>query len=243
MMTSTTRQGGNSPQLRSLDELIAVIERGEVIVFEAYQEIYDRNLYLSTHETWKEFLQSRGKTLSWWKQTKASAKAILRCRTEHGVELGNDAAARDVRKILHNAVSEDILPRVLAKAQALAKLEHSPVMGRHIKAVVRTFCLVLDTGGYVWIEGHEEMVAFNAACVWDAIESLKRQRQYARNGAQRNGWSAPIRVTRNQGGFPVDELPFAQICSEHPPGTTIEIKWRVVEPPTLSDETTPQEPR
>lgn len=209
---------------KTLQELEQDAAYGFRLAHTALQEIRDRKLYKTVEITWEQYLRSRwNKSASWFRQVAASAKAADRVEQSFGVQLANEAAAREMRKLAYRQVTLDILPRVLAKATKLANGE--PVAGKHIKAVVSTFCEVLDTGGYVWVG--DEMRAFDAAIVGEVEEAAKRQLQYIADSNHRNGWSNPIRLMVGDEKQRVTIRALLQ--SPQPPvGAEIEIKWRFV---------------
>jgi hypothetical protein len=214
---------------RSYQELIAVMNQAEIVLYGAYVEMHDSQRYLEHFATWEDFLDSQGKSFSWWKQIRASHKMIRQAQNL-GYEIGNEAAARKLRTVAHRAVNEKILPRVLMKAQKLAEIEESDLLGRHINAVVATWCVVLDSGGYAWVNEQDEMMAFDAACLETSTEMIHKRNQHARDGAKASGWSKPFYTPPHSG--------LAVILRQHVPlplssdmdedNFQIEIKWRTV---------------
>ena len=218
-----TGEGGKT--LAQLEqELAGAFEQ----IAEGFHQIELQKKYQPQYPSFAVYLFKRwGRSLSWYKQTRASATAAKKILEEYGITLGNEAAGRDVRKLLHRQVDSEITPRVLRKAQMLAG-EGEPILGKHIKSIIAVTCEVLDTGGYVWVE--ESQVAYNSAMVGEVAEAVKRQKTYAAEGAKGNGWSKPtLLLISTFGAVPQGPPHLIEWYDSLPPGTEVEVKWRIVD--------------
>ena len=217
----TTYSLTDDTELKTISELEAEIAGAFVKIGGALHEIRLRKLYEQKYTSFADYIIRRwARTMSWYKQLKSSAIIAKSILAEYGITLGNEAAARDVRKLLHRQVDSEITPRILKKAQMLAG-EGNPVLGKHVKAVIAVTCEVLDTGGYCWVE--DEQVAFNSAMVGEVAESVNRQKNYAAEGAKGKGWSAPVLFAGGLEDYSFYGMPAPET------GQVIEFRWRVVE--------------
>lgn len=194
----------------------AIIDR-----WTALKEIRNRRLYLDHAETWADYLKARHNIKpSFWDSLQANAKAAIYLRDEHGVEFGNQQAIREMRTIVHRAMTEEVVPLVLEKAQEAAGADN-PIEGKHIRAVMETTVEVLKTG-HVVVRG--KSVAFNAAIDEATTEAIQREKQYAADGAKKSGWSPAMLIKVDGSG-----TGYIWIDGLLPNARNIEVKWRVIE--------------
>jgi hypothetical protein len=193
--------------------------------------IEDEWLYRDEYATFSDWLMEeypkltgggKGKSESTWRQWKASYKAYQLAQS-NGVELSNDHAARALRKV-EDSLRALVVNRAVDYQEMKTGEKPKTLTAAMIVPVVDEIKQVIDDAtatGHV-DTGNGSMSGFAAAVEVGLQERILRQRQHIRD-ASKLKWSEPIRISGKDGfAYPGDWF-------DAPDGSTIEIKWRIVD--------------